>query len=103
MTKRILRKYVKDSILENSEPGNTGITTEESEVIINIVINGIKNQLLNSGKAIIQNFGTFYVKQVQQRTARNPKTGETVLVPTKKVIRFKPANKLKDSVIDLKD
>ena len=94
MSKRVLRKYVKDT---------TGITVKESEIVINVVIDGIKNQLLNKGKVIVQNFGTFYVKQVRERTARNPKTGEIVSVPTKKVVRFKPANKLKDSVIDLKD
>jgi len=89
MSKKILRKHVKET---------TGITIDESEIVINVVIDGIRNQLLNTGKVIVQNFGTFYVKRVKERTARNPKTGETVLVPTKNVVRFKPANKLKDLV-----
>ena len=90
MSKQILRKYVSDK---------TGITINEADIAIDVVIEGIITQLLEKQKSVVQNFGTFYVKQVQQRTARNPKTGETVIVPTKKVVRFKPANKLKDSVL----
>ncbi len=89
MSKKILRKYVKDT---------TGITIDESKIVVNVVIDGIKKQLLDNGKVIVQNFGTFYVKRVKERVARNPKTGQTVLVPTKNVVRFKPANKLKDLV-----
>lgn len=94
MSKQTLRKYITDK---------TGITNDEAEIIFNVVIESIITELLEKRKSVVQNFGTFYVKQVQQRTARNPKTGETVIVPTKKVVRFKPANKLKDSVFNLKE
>jgi len=89
MSKQTLRKYVSEK---------TGITIFEANIAIDVVIEGIITQLLEKQKSVVKNFGTFYVKQVKQRNARNPKTGEPVIVPTKKVVRFKPAKKLKDLI-----
>ena len=89
MSKQILRKYVSDK---------TGITINEADIAIDVVIEGIITQLLEKQKSVVQNFGTFCVKQVQQRNARNPKTGETVIVPTKNVVKFKPSKKLKNLI-----
>jgi len=89
MSKQTLRKYMSEK---------TGITIFEANIAIDVVIEGIITQLLEKQKSVVKNFGTFYVKQVKQRNARNPKTGEPVIVPTKKVVRFKPAKKLKDLI-----
>lgn len=52
---------------------------------------------LNSGeKVVISNFGTFRVKQRQQRQGRNPKTGQQVVVPPRKGVRFKASKNLLD-------
>lgn len=55
----------------------------------------IERELVKDGdKVTIQKFGIFKRKDVAARTARNPKTGEAVLVPAKSVIKFsasKPA------------
>ncbi len=49
-------------------------------------------------KLTLPNFGSFRIKESKARIARNPRTGETVQVPDRKVVRFKIAGKLKNLV-----
>jgi nucleoid DNA-binding protein len=95
MSTKDLREYVKNTIVHAD---GSKVTRLESEILVNIVLDGIQKQITETGKATIKNFGTFYVKEVKARKARNPKTGESVFVPNKNVIRFKPAAKLKGMV-----
>ena len=45
-------------------------------------------------KVVISNFGTFRVKHRQERQGRNPKTGQQVVVPPRKGVRFKASKNL---------
>ena len=49
-------------------------------------------------KVNVSGFGIFESKKRDARTARNPKTGETVQVPAKTVAKFKPAKSLKETL-----
>jgi len=54
---------------------------------------------LSKGETLeLRNFGVFKVKERKARTGRNPRTGETVSVPPKKVVTFKPGLVMKQSV-----
>lgn len=53
------------------------------------------------GNIEIRNFGIFKVKSIPARTARNPKTGETIQVPAKRLIHFKPGQLMKQRINDL--
>jgi integration host factor subunit beta len=52
------------------------------------------------GNIEIRNFGIFKVKSIPSRTARNPKTGETIQVPAKKLIHFKPGQLMRQRIND---
>jgi nucleoid DNA-binding protein len=55
--------------------------------------------ILAKGETIeLRNFGVFMVKSRKARTGRNPRTGETVPVPPKKVVTFKPGLVMKQKV-----
>jgi len=55
--------------------------------------------ILASGQNIeLRNFGVFKVKSRKARIARNPRTGETVPVPPKKAVIFKPGLVMKQRV-----
>lgn len=59
----------------------------------------LTTQYLKQGKQVkLPGFGTFKVKVRKARTAVNPKTGEKVEVPAKKVPRFTPAKDLKEAI-----
>jgi nucleoid DNA-binding protein len=50
------------------------------------------------GNIEIRNFGIFKVKPIPPRAARNPKTGETIQVPAKNLIHFKPGQLMKQRI-----
>lgn len=49
---------------------------------------------VGSEKIAVRGFGTFETKHSKARQARNPRTGESVTVPAKTGIRFRPAKEL---------
>ena len=73
----------------------TGVTPNEAGIIIDVLIEGMTKGVLDDGKMTLPNFGTFNVKDAKGRIARNPRTGDAVSVPDRKVLRFKIAGKLK--------
>lgn len=50
----------------------------------------IKNELAAGGEVVIKGFGSFKTITRKERNGRNPSTGETMLIPEKKVVKFKP-------------
>ena len=55
----------------------------------------IKQQLEQTGEVKISGFGNFELKEKASRPGRNPKTGKTVMIEKRKVVKFKPGQKLK--------
>ncbi len=68
---------------------------KEVSVIVNSLFDSISESLSNGDKVEIRGFGSFRVKQRGSRQGRNPRTGETVQVPAKRVPYFKPGKDLK--------
>lgn len=68
----------------------TGITQVEVKRVVQRVLDHLILSL-KEGKTIeLRNFGVFKVRQRAPRRGRNPKTGEEVPVPPKRVVVFKP-------------
>ncbi len=74
------------------------MTRKESEVIVETIFESIVRALRNGDKVEIRGFGSFRTRERQARTGRNPKTGERVEVPAKRVPYFKPSKELKELV-----
>lgn len=56
-------------------------------------------QALAKGESVeLRNFGVFKVKSRKGRVGRNPRTGDSVEVPTKKVASFKPGRIMKERI-----
>ncbi|MCM8804053.1 MAG: integration host factor subunit beta [Candidatus Omnitrophica bacterium] len=49
----------------------------------------------NKERVELRNFGVFYFKKLKSKKARNPKTGEEVIIPERIKLIFKPSKKLK--------
>ena len=69
-------------------------TKGEAAKAVETTFETIRQALGREEKVVISNFGTFRVKHRQQRQGRNPKTGEQVLVPPRKGVRFKASKNL---------
>ncbi len=75
-----------------------GLTRKQVEVVVNTVLDGIKDALSREDKVEIRGFGSFRIRFRRAKEGRNPKTGETVQVPPKKVPFFKAGKEMREMV-----
>jgi integration host factor subunit beta len=76
----------------------TDVTRRDSEVIVETIFDSVVHSLRAGDKIEIRGFGSFRTRQRNSRVGRNPKTGDRVDVPAKKIPFFKPSKELKDLV-----
>jgi integration host factor subunit beta len=74
------------------------LTRKDSEVIVDTIFDSVVRSLRVGDKIEIRGFGSFRTRQRKSRVGRNPKTGDRVEVPAKKIPFFKPSKELKDLV-----
>jgi len=90
MTKSVLIEKIAEKVEDLSK--------KQVEVIVETVFESIKEALAKGGKVEIRGFGNFRLRNRNARKARNPKTGESVSVPPKKVPFFKVGKELREMV-----
>lgn len=74
------------------------LTRRDGEVIVETLFESVIGALKADDKVEIRGFGSFRTRQRNSRIGRNPKTGEKVDVPAKRVPFFKPSKELRDMV-----
>jgi integration host factor subunit beta len=74
------------------------LTKKHSEVIVDTVFKSIIDALHRGEKIELRGFGSFRLRKREPRKGRNPKTGDKVDVPPKRVPYFKPGKELKDLI-----
>ena len=74
------------------------LTKKHSEVIVDAVFRSIITALHRGEKIELRGFGSFRLRQREPRKGRNPKTGDRVEVPPKRVPYFKPGKELKELI-----
>ena len=82
-----------DVVTRNSELGR-----KDTEVIVQTVLDSIVDSLKTGEKVELRGFGSFRLRERAPRDGRNPKTGEKVFVPAKRVPYFKPGKDLKELI-----
>ncbi|MDX1503130.1 MAG: integration host factor subunit beta [Thermoanaerobaculia bacterium] len=75
---------------------NTELTKKHAELIVNTVFDSIVRSLRKGEKIELRGFGSFRIRQRGPRIGRNPKTGDRVQVPPKRIPYFKPGKELKE-------
>ncbi|MCJ7576895.1 MAG: integration host factor subunit beta [candidate division Zixibacteria bacterium] len=81
--------------------GKTGLTRTDVAVVVDAFLEAVKKSLESGNNIEIRGFGTFKIKQRKARKARNPRTGEEVPVPDRKVPVFKPSTEFKTLITKL--
>ena len=76
----------------------TGLTKTDVATAMDMFLESISKALSEGKHYEIRGFGTFKVKKRKSRMARNPRTGDAVPVPDRKVPVFKVSKELKDLV-----
>jgi DNA-binding protein HU-beta len=93
MTKAELIDAVAESVSTEKET-----TKREVGLIVDAVLDQIKKTLQKGEKVQLIPFGSFEVRERQKREGRNPKTGEKLTIPARKVPAFHAGKDLRDSV-----
>jgi integration host factor subunit beta len=75
-----------------------GLTQKRAERVLNIIFDSMADALGDDERIEVRGFGSFMVKQYDSYTGRNPKTGQTIEVPPKKLPFFKVGKELKERV-----
>ena len=75
---------------------DTGLNRRDTVTVVNLIRENIGRALAGGDKVELRGFGSFKVKSRRSRLARNPRTGDAVDVPSKRVPYFKASNELKD-------
>ena len=75
-----------------------GLTKSEAKAVVSLFFNEMSNALTNGDRVEVRGLCSFYVKQYKAYTGRNPKTGETTQVKSKKLPFFKCGKELKERV-----
>ena len=89
MNKGLLIDYVREK---------TGLSSLESQKALDAVFEGIMEALSEGKDARFVGFGTFTVQETKERSGRNPRTGETITIPSSKRPVFKAGQAFKDCV-----
>ena len=74
------------------------VTKKQAEEIVQSVFATIVESLRSGSKVELRGFGSFRIRSRGARIGRNPKTGERVEVPPKKIPYFKPGKELKEKL-----
>ena len=76
----------------------TGVNVMQSEEVVNLIYKKMVETLVGGGRIEIRGFGSFVVKEYDAYQGRNPKTGEKISVPPKKLPFFKVGKELKERI-----
>lgn len=76
----------------------SSLSKKQAETIVHTVLDSIIAALEREDKIELRGFGSFRVRKRRSRSGRNPKTGDHVDVPEKRIPYFKPGKELKDLI-----
>ena len=75
-----------------------GLTKREAKDLVESFFNALTDYLSKGYMVKLPGFGNFIVRQKNERPGRNPKTGENVVISARKVVVFRPGQKLKHQI-----
>jgi integration host factor subunit beta len=79
---------------------DTLLTKKHAELVVNTVFDSIVESLKDGDKIELRGFGSFRIRHRGPRIGRNPKTGDKVEVPPKRIPYFKPGKDLRELLND---
>ncbi len=75
-----------------------GLNKKEARDLVDSFFEELEACLADGEKVALSGFGNFYLRDKSERPGRNPKTGEKVPIPARRVVTFRPGQKLKARV-----
>lgn len=88
--------------LINEVAKQADMTKVDAEKAVKATLDSISGELGGGGSVTLVGFGTFSVQERSARKGKNPRTGETIKIPAKKVPKFKAGKALAEKVAKAK-
>jgi len=92
----VTRADIAESVYEE-----VGLSRSESSEFVDSVLDIMSDALVEGDTVKISSFGSFSVRQKNERIGRNPKTGVEVPITSRKVLTFRASHVLKDAIQDV--
>ncbi len=86
------------SELSDAVVREVGLSRQESLQLVEDVLDHVAGALVDGETVKISSFGTFSCKEKKERTGRNPKTGVEAAIVARRVVTFRPSQKMKEFV-----
>jgi len=80
-----------------------GLSKRDAKDMVEVFFEQIRSTLENGEQVKLSGFGNFDLREKSERPGRNPKTGEDIPISARKVVTFRPGQKLKSRVEDGND
>ncbi len=74
------------------------LTHRDAEYAVKTILDAMSDALVRGHRIEIRGFGSFSINRRSPRMGRNPRSGESVAIPEKRVPHFKPGKALRESV-----
>nr|MDP2190448.1 integration host factor subunit beta [Rhodoferax sp.] len=74
------------------------LTHRDAEFAVKAILDAVNNALVRGHRIEIRGFGSFSINRRPPRMGRNPRSGESVAIPEKRVTHFKPGKALREAV-----
>ncbi|MEH6722486.1 MAG: integration host factor subunit beta [Qipengyuania sp.] len=94
------RQMIRSELLAALAQDNPELRAEEVEQVVDVFFEEIAQRLSEGGRVELRGFGAFSTREREARKGRNPRTGETVDVPAKRVPYFKPGKDMRRRLND---
>ncbi len=94
----MIRNTVTRADLAEAVYREIGLSRTESAALVEAVIDQIIDALIRGEVVKLAGFGTFTLRDKNERIGRNPKTGEEVPITPRRVLTFKPSQMMRDRV-----
>jgi integration host factor subunit beta len=85
---------IRSELLQALAEENPELKASDVENTLDAFFDAITAQLANGGRVELRGFGAFSTRERDARVGRNPRTGESVEVPAKRVPYFKPGKEM---------
>ena len=86
---------IRSELVSKLAEENPGLSAREVDMIVTIFFDDIVDQLMSGGRVELRGFGAFSTRGREARVGRNPRTGQSVNIPPKKVPYFKPGKEMR--------
>ena len=87
---------IRSELLQLLAKDNPELRSEEVEQVVEIFFDEISARLAEGGRVELRGFGAFSTRQRESRLGRNPRSGDAVAVPAKRVPYFKPGKEIRE-------